>query len=64
MCCHSTVAPVIHIEFVLLEETLGCGILGLDSGHEFVELPPLLPNSPRHVLRDLKHYRGCETFPF
>jgi hypothetical protein len=27
--------------------------LYLDPGHELGELPPLLPQAPRHILRDL-----------
>ena len=47
------VAPVVHVELVLLEEALGGWILGLNPGHELVQLPPLLSHCPRHVLRDL-----------
>ena len=46
-------SPVVHVELVLLEETLGGRVLGLDAGHELVQLPPLLPHRPRHVLCDL-----------
>ena len=45
--------PVVHVELVLLEEALGGGVLGLHSGHELVQLSPLLPHCPGHVLRDL-----------
>ena len=46
-------SPVVHVEFLLFEEALGCRVLGLHSAHELVELSPLLPHGAGHVLRDL-----------
>ena len=50
------VAPVVHVELVLLEEALRGWVLGLHPRHELVQLAPLLPHRARHVLRDLVEY--------